>query len=113
MRVLVAEDEPDVRGVLLRLLRSLGHAPEGVADGGELLLRAASSAPDVVLSDIDLPVCSGLRAGLRLREELPGLPLVLMTGDPERAEEARRAGFARVLLKPFAVDELSSALTVF
>jgi CheY-like chemotaxis protein len=108
MRILLAEDEPQLRLLLIRMLSILGHRVEAVADGGELLLRAAAAEPDAVLSDIGLPGCDGIKAGLRLRKALPRLPLVLMTGDPRRAGQARRAGFATVLLKPFALEELRS-----
>ena len=113
MRVLIADDDRQVSRWLLRVLKIMGHSAEAVEDGEELLRRVPTFAPDVVVSDIGLPGCDGIRAGLRLRAEYPELPVVLMTGDPTRAEEARRAGFAPVLDKPFALDELSAALSSF
>ncbi len=113
MRVLVAEDDPDLRLMVGRMLSRLGHDAEIVADGEALLRRAADGPPDAVLSDIGMPWCDGLRAGARLRRELPGLRVVLMTGDSSLAEEARRAGFTRVLSKPFSLEELEGALSSF
>ena len=113
MRVLVADDDPEMRGWLLRALAFQGHVAEAVGDGDELIRRAAAFDADVVLSDIGLPGCDGISAGLRLRKNRPGRAVILMTGDRARAAEARRAGFPAVLDKPFALGELSAALSSF
>ena len=111
MRVFLAEDDPQLRSLLLRSLKSMGHNVEAAGDGEDLLRRAAAFATDVVLSDIDLPLCDGIKAGLQMRRELPGVPFILMTGDPERADKARRSGFQVVLLKPFLPQELQAVLS--
>jgi len=113
MRVLLAEDDLQVRSLLLRTLKIMGHDVEAVGDGEELLKCAAAFSPDIVLSDIDMPLCDGIEAGLRLRRELPCVPFILMTGDPKRADEARQEGFQAVLLKPFPSQELQAVLLSF
>lgn len=113
MRVLLAEDDPQVRILLLRALKGMGHDVEAVDDGEKLLRRAAAFAPDIVLSDIDMPLCDGIKAGLQLRRELPGVPFILMTGDPGRADEARQAGFQAILIKPFPAQELQTVFLSF
>lgn len=112
MRILMADDEPHIRDILVRMLGALGHRVEAASDGWELLRRAGENRPDLVLSDIDMPGCDGIRAGKLLNRARPGLPLLLMTGDPESARAARRAGFAPVLLKPFSMRELAEALAL-
>lgn len=112
MRVLVADDEPEVRAVLARMLGALGHRADLAPDGWELLRLAGASEPDLVLSDVDMPGCDGIRAGKLLRRARPALPLLLMTGDPESARAARLAGFGPVLLKPFSLSELAAALAL-
>ena len=112
MRILVADDDGQMRAWLPRALRLMGHDAEAVETGAALLLRVPAFAPDVVLSDIGLPG-DGIRTGLRLRRERPDIPVVLMTGDPARRAAAREEGFSRVLLKPFSLEELSAALRHF
>ena len=110
MRVLIADDDPQMRGWLLRAMGVLGHRAEAVVDAGALLLRAADFDPNAVLSDIGLPGCDGIAAGLWLRRTRPQCRLVLMSGDRERAETARKAGFPAVLDKPFSLEDLQTAL---
>ncbi|MDE2143018.1 MAG: response regulator [Elusimicrobia bacterium] len=110
MRVLFAEDDPQLRTMLGRMLGALGHQAEGVRDGRELLRLAGSGGPDLVLSDIDMPGCDGILAGKILKRDRPGLAFLLMTGDPRSADAARAAGFHRILSKPFSMEELAAAL---
>ena len=110
MRVLAAEDDPAFRRFLPRMLEGLGHSGEVGADGLELMRMAFLCAPDVILSDIDMPRCDGVLACSILRASQPGLRIILMTGDPSSAERARAAGFLLVLRKPFFLKELEEAL---
>jgi DNA-binding NtrC family response regulator len=111
MRVLIADDDPQMRGWLLRAMDVMGHRAEAVVDAGALLLRVAEFDPGAVLSDISLPGCDGITAGLWLQRTRPRCRVVLMSGDRERAEAAREAGFSSVLDKPFSFEELTTALS--
>ena len=111
MRVLIVDDDPQIRSWLLRAMAVLGHGAEAVGDAEALVLRAAGFDPDAVLSDIELPGRDGIAAGLWLRRTRPRCRIVLMSGSPERVEAARRAGFSPVLDKPFALEELRAALS--
>lgn len=113
MRVLIAEDDAVLLRLLVRALERKGHRVETVGDGTELLRRATAFAPDAVLADICMPACDGIRACLLIRGALPGVSTILMTGDPTRLADAARAGFTRVLLKPFALDELWAVFPPF
>lgn len=88
------------------LLRSvLGQRPqwqiEEVTDGVEAIEYIAERRPDVVLTDLQMPRLSGLELVARLREEMPGLPVVLITarGSEEIAARALRAGAAAYVPK--------------
>lgn len=113
MFVLVADDEPELRRVVARMLSSLGHRAETVGDGAELVRRAQAGEPDAVVSDVGMPGEDGLRAAARLKRARPALRLVIMTGDPEAAALARAAGLGPVLMKPFALEELAAVLASF
>jgi DNA-binding NarL/FixJ family response regulator len=85
----------------------------GVANNGRDLIRvAAESAPDVVVSDIPMPVLNGLDAGERIKEMQPGVRLVFLTTnpDPEVAAEAFRRGASGYLLKSCTATELMTAV---
>jgi len=106
MRVLLAEDDPSLQSLFLRALTEAGCLVETAADGLELLRLGSSLTPDVVISDIALPGCDGIRACSLLKAAKPGLRIILMTGDSNRARRAREAGFHQVLRKPFDLNEL-------
>ena len=82
--VLVIEDNPDMRDLLRLLLREEGYAVAVVPDGPAALDMAARGAvrPELVLADYNLPGdMTGLQAAKRLREVLPGVPVIVLTGD--------------------------------
>src|SRR3569832_2848694 len=110
MRVLIADDDDQIRRWLLRAMAALGHDAEAVGDAEGLVQRAAAFAPDAVLSDIAMPGHNGIAMGLWLRKTRPRCRVVLMSGDHERAAAARRAGFVSELDKPFSMEELAAAL---
>lgn len=100
MTILIAEDDDASRAILARWLGRFGHGVVAVEDGKALLSAAARSAPDLVFSDLGLPGMDGLTACTLLRRARPELRIVLMTGDPASAREARARGFEPVLDKP-------------
>ena len=110
MRILVADDDASVLRFVARALEALGHEV-GTAGGGVELVRLAGVVkPDLILSDIEMPHCDGIRACHILRDALPGARFVLMTGNPDCSVAAKRDGFELVLHKPFELEELTRAL---
>ena len=82
--VLVIEDDPDMRDLLHLLLREEGYAVAVAPDGPAALDMAARGAvrPDLVLADHNLPAgMTGLQAIGKLREALPDVPVIILTGD--------------------------------
>lgn len=110
MLVLVAEDDASVRRFVTRALEAFGHTVEAVADGAELLRLAGAVKPDLILSDIEMPRCDGITACRLLRAALPDTRFLLMTGNPDSAAAAARAGFSLLLRKPFELEQLSCLL---
>lgn len=110
MLILVADDDASIRSFVTRALEALGHTVEAVADGAELICRAGAVKPDLVLSDINMPRCDGISACCWLRRALPETRLLLMTGSPDSAFAAERAGFLFVLRKPFDLEGLRDML---
>lgn len=111
MLILVADDDAEIRRFAARALGVMGHAVESVADGAELLRRAGFIKPDLILSDINMPGCDGISACCWLRKALPQTRFLLMTGDPNSAFAAERAGFLNILRKPFELDQLQKMIS--
>jgi DNA-binding NtrC family response regulator len=107
-RVLVADDEPKLGGVVTQMLQLDGHEVLRVGGGQEAVNALASGRFDVLVTDLRMPGVDGL-AVLRAARALPAPPeVILMTahGSAESAVEAMKAGAADYLTKPFAMDEL-------
>jgi CheY-like chemotaxis protein len=110
-RVLVAEDDPLVRGMLERVLVDLGYAVRTARHGQEALdLALGSSEPfDLVVTDVRMPKMGGPELGRRLEERWPGIPVLYVSGyDVEAATAGDTAHRRRAFLrKPFDPDELA------
>ncbi|MGO4376689.1 ATP-binding protein [Pseudoduganella sp. RAF53_2] len=108
-RVLVADDNTDMREYLVRLLRQRWHVT-AVSNGREALAEAARQRPDLIISDVMMPELDGfgLLAALRDSETLHDIPVMLLSA--RAGEEARieglRAGADDYLVKPFSAREL-------
>lgn len=115
VRVLLAEDDRELRQLLAVALRRDGYEVLEAHDGNHLLeLMAASlvssggGRPDIVVSDVRMPGKTGLELLAGLRRDDSSMPVVLITafGDPETHAEAYRLGADAVLDKPLDLDDL-------
>lgn len=109
-RVLLADDNADMREYVRRLLLSQGYEVEAVADGQAALDRAQTNPPNIVLTDVMMPRLDGfgLLAALRADERTRALPVIMLSA--RAGEEARveglGAGADDYLIKPFSAREL-------
>lgn len=114
LAVLVVDDEPVVRALAARVLTRAGHDVAAAANGREALRLIADGQfrPAVLVTDIEMPGMTGIELAARVLALRPAIWIVMMTGDPERAESARRhpSIVDRVLLKPIEHDELVDAV---
>ena len=101
-RVLVVDDEELVRLVIARTLRLSGFDVIEARDGLEALARMPVAAPDLVLTDLNMPRCNGemLCVEIKRRHATAGVPVVMMTGGPQDEAHMREVGFAAVIYKP-------------
>jgi DNA-binding response OmpR family regulator len=110
-RVLIVDDDPDIRRLVAEVLRLGGHEPEEAPNGLEALTRLRSGArPDLVLLDVQMPDLDGwdtLRT-LRAIEHLADVPVVLCTvkAGPNDVLRGWELGCDGYLGKPFAISEL-------
>jgi two-component system, cell cycle response regulator DivK len=109
-RILVVEDQEDLRGVLRVLLTESGYEMLEAADGQAGVILAKSDPPDLVLMDIQLPVLDGYEATRQIKAEpkLASTPIIAvssfaMKGDEEKA---RAAGCDHYVTKPYSPLQL-------
>ncbi|HTQ48531.1 MAG TPA: response regulator [Polyangiaceae bacterium] len=120
-RVLVAEDDPEMRRLVCEALRDDGYQVTSVGDGGRLLVMLAhemvdddgADLADLVLSDVRMPVCTGIQILEQLRAVRCRVPFILMTafGDSASRDHARSLG-AILFDKPFELDDLRTAVAL-
>lgn len=111
-RILVADDEENIRVVLKTLLRRHGYEVEVAAGGQEALQKIDTFGPDVVLTDVRMPKMGGLDLLSVLRAKNNPATVIVMSayGNVDLAIEAMKAGAYDYLQKPFQPDEVVLAL---
>lgn len=110
-RILVVDDDRSLLGTIGRILRSRGYETHLASDGLEGLRMFRSVKPDLVITDINMPVKEGLDVILLLRTWVPEQKIIVITGggkagkvDPFQA--APELGAWAVLAKPFGAEDL-------
>ena len=109
-RILVVEDQEDLRGVLRDLLTGSGYTVIEAGDGEAGVAKAKSDRPDLILMDIQMPVIDGYEATRRIKVDpaLKPIPIIAvssfaMKGDEEKA---RAAGCDHYVTKPYSPMQL-------
>ena len=111
-RILVVDDEASARSGLEKLLKQSGYDVSLAADGVAALEVAASTAPDVVVTDLKMPNMDGMTLRGKLREQDVELPVIVTTafGAVSNAVDAMRKGAADFITKPIDFDVLLLAI---
>jgi len=111
-RLLVVEDDPEMRELLTDVLSGEGFLAESVGDGAEALIRLRTDTFAAVLLDKNMPGLSGLELLPSLRTMCPNTPIILTTafGDAETEQEAATKGAYAYLPKPFTTQSLLEAI---
>ncbi len=109
-RVLVADDDPDVRDSLSRALRYAGYQVVTAVHGGEALDVVARSPVDLIVLDVLMPILDGFDACRRLRERGDATPVLVLTARDSVDDRVTGldAGADDYLVKPFALGELQA-----
>ena len=108
MRLLVVEDNPSIRELLLELLDSAGYAASGAASIAEGLALLGRCAFDLLILDLELPDGDGRRVLRQLRRAGSALPVIVCSGEAQMpaCADLFDAGADACLAKPFSSDEL-------
>lgn len=115
MRVLVVDDSRVMRAIVARTLRQAGYGHCEVIeaeDGSQAIERVRADAPDLVLSDWNMPVMNGLQLLQGLRTAGIDTPFGFVTseGSAQMREQAEAAGALFLIAKPFTAQTFSDAL---
>lgn len=113
-RILVIEDNPDMRDFLFRVLGRRGYEVFGAGDGVEGMEIALDERPDLILMDLSLPVLDGFEATRILKAEavMSSVPILAVTAHARTADRTRalEAGCDGYLSKPYSIHELYEAV---
>ena len=107
--VLIVDDEPAQLGLLKELIRNAGMSYRTAHNGKEALKEVRASAPNLVLTDIQMPKMDGFELLRKIRKEpeLQDLPVIALSGRPDvSAADYLKKGFSGSLLKPYSSGEL-------
>ena len=109
-KVLVVDDEAHIRHVVSMKLRNAGYEVTTATDGEEALDVCISEVPDLIITDYQMPIMSGLELCRELRQtdRCRSIPAIMLTarGFDISAEEMAEVGIAAVLAKPFSPREV-------
>jgi CheY-like chemotaxis protein len=111
-KILIAEDERDIRDLVAFTLRFAGYEVFAAANGEEAVEMAPNVNPDLILMDVRMPRMTGYEACrlMKLNPDLKDIPIVFLSakGQEQEIQQGLDAGAEEYLLKPFAPDQLTS-----
>lgn len=110
--ILIVDDDPEMRALLLDVLRTEGYESAEAKDGTEAVLALRRREFDVILMDKNMPGPSGLDLLPGFRRVCPGTQVIMMTafGDVPSYMEAVEKGAVEYLFKPFRMEEMKVAI---
>lgn len=112
MNIVVVEDNDNLRGAVVDLLREQGHRVRGLVCAEELDDAAGQAAIDLLVVDLNLPGEDGLSLTRRMRRAQPGLRVLMMTSRRELRDKVQgyESGADIYLTKPMSLEELNAAV---
>ena len=114
-RILVAEDERDIRELINFTLSFAGHEITQAANGEEAVAKAQEVLPDLIMMDVRMPRLTGYEACRRMKDiaSVKDIPVVFLSakGQDEEIATGMEVGAIDYILKPFAPDELTQRIS--
>jgi two-component system cell cycle response regulator DivK len=114
MMILIAEDDPSSRELLVEVLEGWGYGVVQAANGAEVLEQLCQATPDLILLDLQMPVLDGFAALERIRRNptYDDIPVAALTACAMREDRERvlQAGFCAHIAKPIRLDSLREAV---
>ena len=115
IKILVADDFPEVTRVIRNILKNIGFTNIREADSGKAVLRALKKEKyDLILCDWNMPDMTGVEVLKKIRsdDELKEIPFIMVTAEAEKEKilEAIKAGVSNYIVKPFTAQAISEAI---
>jgi len=109
-KILIAEDECDIRDLITYTLRFANYEVVAVSNGEEAVTMARQEVPDLILMDVRMPLMTGYDACVAIKAELnlKDIPIIFLSakGQDSEIQAGLQAGAVEYLLKPFSPDQL-------
>jgi CheY-like chemotaxis protein len=113
-KILIVEDHPDAREILVFQLRHIGYEVIEAANGPEGIQRAMGEDPDLVIMDLGLPGMNGIETTVKLRQnpKTAHIPIIAYTAwnEQDYKDRALQAGMAEYLIKPTPLNVIREVL---
>jgi two-component system alkaline phosphatase synthesis response regulator PhoP len=113
-KILIAEDERDIRDLITFTLRFAGYEVIAASNGEEAVALALQEIPDLILSDVRMPRMNGYEVceKIKAQEKTKHIPVIFLSakGQDTEIQTGIDVGAAEYLLKPFAPDQLTSRI---
>ncbi len=114
-KILIVDDEPNIREILGHLLECIGHTPIEAGSGLEALKLCDEGDLDVVITDLTMPDFSGMELIREIRANYPDIRIVAVSGNSDRYPgdglfAAKQAGASATVQKPFALNDIRDAI---
>jgi two-component system chemotaxis response regulator CheY len=110
LRILVVDDEPDIRATVQAMLEIEGYVVGQAANGADALAAVERDRPDLILLDMRMPVLDGWGFAAELRRRRLDIPVVVMTAARDAARWASEIAAPAFVAKPFRFDDLLTAV---
>lgn len=113
-KILIAEDERDIRDLITFTLRFANYDVVAASNGEEAVSLARKEVPDLILMDVRMPRMTGYEAcaAIKAEPELKDIPIIFLSakGQDSEIQAGLQAGATEYLLKPFAPDQLTARI---
>jgi DNA-binding response OmpR family regulator len=106
IRILVVDDEKNIRNAIGRWFEAKGFDVDLADDGDAAIEKCTENEYDVVTMDLEMPRMSGTAAITAIKRLHPAVPIIVLTGYFNRADEVMTCGASKVLAKPIRLSEL-------
>ena len=118
-KIMLVDDEPELRGIVALRLESLGYRVVIADDGQEAIQLLETEKPDLILLDVMMPGMDGYEVcnEIKTRDETSHIPVILFTAKPEQKEKIR-SNYSFIaaddyILKPFETEDLLAKIKRF
>lgn len=113
-KILIAEDERDIRDLIIFTLRFSGYEVVAASNGEEAIQLAQQEMPDLILLDVRMPRKTGYEtcAAIKADEKTKNIPVIFLSakGQDSEIQAGLQAGAVEYILKPFVPDQLSARI---